>query len=86
MCLFSSIVGSGIRIRDPEGNLVGSGMKRNEIFRVTKRNEMKFRLLYCFAKQTKFHETDDEFRLVSCFVKLKIHAKLETLILTLFKY
>jgi hypothetical protein len=46
---------------------------------VTKRNETKFRLLYCFAKHAKFRETGDEFRIVSCFAKLKKHAKLETL-------
>jgi hypothetical protein len=33
------------------------------------------------VKHAKFRETDDEFRLVSCFAKLKKHAKLETLIL-----
>jgi hypothetical protein len=32
-----------------------------------------------FAKYAKFHKTDDEFCLVSCFVKLIKHAKLETL-------
>jgi hypothetical protein len=49
----------------------------------TKRNftcyETKFREIYCFAKHAKFRETSDEFRLVSCFAKLKKHAKLETL-------
>jgi hypothetical protein len=55
-------------------------------FSETKRNftcdETKFRFLYCFAKHTKFCETDDKFRIVSCFAKLKKHAKLETLDVT----
>jgi hypothetical protein len=56
--------------------------KRENIYKTKlyeyQRNETKFRLLYCFAKQTKFREIDIEFRLVSCFAKLKKHAKLET--------
>jgi hypothetical protein len=32
---------------------------------------MKFCEIYWFAKHAKFRETDDEFRLVSCFAKLK---------------
>jgi hypothetical protein len=40
----------------------------------------KFCLLCCFAIQTKFCKTDDEFHLVLCFAKLKKHVKLETLV------
>jgi hypothetical protein len=41
--------------------------KRNFTVDETKRNFAKF----CFVKHAKFRETDDEFRLVSCFAKLK---------------
>jgi hypothetical protein len=57
-----------------------SETKRNFTCDETKRNETEFRSLYCLAKHAKFRETDDEFRLVSCFAKLKKHAKLKTLV------
>jgi hypothetical protein len=58
-----------------------SESKRNFTCYETKRNETKFREIYCFAKHAKFRETSDEFCLVSCFAKLKKHAKLETLVI-----
>jgi hypothetical protein len=57
-----------------------SETKRNFTCDETKRNETKFHEIYFFAKHAKFRETGDEFRLVSCFAKLKKHAKLETLL------
>jgi hypothetical protein len=45
----------------------------------TKRNFTVDETKLNFAKHAKFRETDDEFRLVLCFMKLKKHAKLETL-------
>jgi hypothetical protein len=54
--------------------------KRNKILLVTKRSETKFREIYWFAKHAKFCRTYNEFRLVSCFAKLKKRAKLETLL------
>jgi hypothetical protein len=53
--------------------------KQNFTVAETTRNETKFCEIFCFAKHAKFRETDDEFRIVSCFAKLKKHAKLETL-------
>jgi hypothetical protein len=58
--------------------------KRNEILLATKRNESKFCEIFWFAKHAKFCKTDDEFRLVLCFAKLKKHAKLETLLVCIF--
>jgi hypothetical protein len=46
----------------------------------TKRNETKFRCLFCFAKQAKFRETTFLFRIVSCFAKQKKGCEMETLI------
>jgi hypothetical protein len=46
----------------------------------TKRNETKFRCLFCFAKQAKFRETICLFRFVSCFAKQRKGCEMETLI------
>jgi hypothetical protein len=49
--------------------------KRNFTFDETKRNETKFRCLFCFTKQAKFCETILLFRFVLCFAKQKKDAK-----------
>jgi hypothetical protein len=53
--------------------------KRNKILLFTKRNETKFRRLFCFAKQAKFRETILLFCFVSCFAKQKKRCEMETL-------
>jgi hypothetical protein len=55
--------------------------KQNFTFDVTKRNETKFRCLFCFAKQAKFREKIFLFRFVSCFAKQKKGCEMETLVL-----
>jgi hypothetical protein len=69
-----------MKLSETKRNFTCYETKRNEILPVTKRNETKFRKICCFAKHAKFRETGDEFRLVSCFAKLKKRAKLETLL------
>jgi hypothetical protein len=54
--------------------------KRNFTYDETKRNETKFRCIYCFAKQAKFRETNLLFRFVSCFAKQKKGCEMETLV------